>query len=106
MTAALIVFCIFNTQNVSLIWSPFHPPFELPMAFAGLILIGIAFLLGAIMVWLNGLPARMRARALARQLKVLEQELREVRQALKEQCALRPANMLSGPTCPPSPDLL
>ncbi len=106
MTAVLIVFCIFNTQNVSFIWSPFHPPLELPMAFAGLILVGIAFLLGAIMVWLNGLPARMRARALARQLKALEEELREARQALKEQRTLPPQNMLSGPACPPSPDLL
>lgn len=79
----LVSFAVLNTQDATLIWSPVHKPLVLPMAFAGLILMALAFTAAAVFVWLNGLPGRLKAARLERELQALRRALDDTQNALE-----------------------
>ncbi len=71
----LIAFVLSNPQPVSLAMWPTDVTLEAPLSIATLIIAGVFFLLGAIMVWLPGLRHRRRARAAEKRAGALAAEL-------------------------------
>ena len=72
---AVAGFAVFNRQSVSLVFSPVHPPLELPLYAVGLGLMAAGFILGSFMVWLNAAEIRRIRRRQMRQIRKLEKEL-------------------------------
>jgi uncharacterized integral membrane protein len=58
----LVAFALSNPQPVSLALWPTDVTLEAPLSIATLVIAGVFFLLGALIVWLPGLATRRRAR--------------------------------------------
>ncbi len=71
----LIAFVLSNPQPVSLAMWPTDVTLEAPLSIATLVIAGIFFLLGAVMVWLPGLGHRRRARVAEKRARALTTEL-------------------------------
>jgi putative membrane protein len=68
----LIAFALSNPQPVSLALWPTDVTLEAPLSIATLVIAGVFFLLGALIVWLPGLAHRRRARVAERRARSLE----------------------------------
>jgi uncharacterized integral membrane protein len=73
----LIAFALSNTQPVPLGLWPFDVTVEAPLSIAVLVIAGVFFFLGALIVWFGALAARSRLRAAQRQIAWLEAELKQ-----------------------------
>lgn len=71
----LIAFVLSNPQPVSLAMWPTDLTLEAPLSIATLVIAGVFFLLGAIMVWLPGLGHRRRAHVAEKRVRGLAAEL-------------------------------
>ena len=75
----LVLFALSNTAPVQLgIW-PTDYTIEVPVSIAVLVGAGIAFLLGGLLVWVNELGQRRRARRAEDNVRVLEARLDELK---------------------------
>lgn len=75
LLALVVLFALSNRQPVSLGLWPLDLTWQASLSVAVLAVGALAFLLGALMVWLSSLPYRRRARRAAEQIRRLEQEL-------------------------------
>lgn len=75
----LVVFTVMNTQDIALNFWPL--PWEMPLPAYGLIFgcLLAGFLLGLLVMWRHGAPARRRHRDLHRRFKLQTSELEELR---------------------------
>ncbi len=71
----LIAFAVSNPQPVTLALWPTDLSLEAPLSIATLVIAGVFFLLGALVVWIPSLAARARARRAERRVTKLEAEL-------------------------------
>jgi uncharacterized integral membrane protein len=79
LLAILVLFALSNTEPVRLGFWPTGLALDLPLAIAVLGGMGIAFLLGGVFVWVGELGQRRRARRAEYTVRVLEEQLRELR---------------------------
>ena len=87
----LVLFALSNTQPVRLGLWPTWYGLEAPLSAAMLIGMGVAFLLGAILVWFSELAQRRRARRAEQTVRALEEQVQELRARLSRTAALPPA---------------
>jgi uncharacterized integral membrane protein len=85
----LVLFALSNSQPVRLGLWPTDLKLEPPLSIAVLVAMGGAFLLGALMLWLEALAARRRARRAEYAQRLLEAQVQELKARL------------SGPPLPP-----
>lgn len=71
----LALFALSNMQEVQLRLWPFDLAWAAPLGVAVLIMSGFGFLVGALLAWAAGLPARRRARSVAASARRMEAEL-------------------------------
>lgn len=78
VAVVLTAFCVQNSQVIPFVYLPFYDAIEIPqyLLILGTVLFG--FILGAFVVWLNGLA---HARAQKRLIKSLEKEVRAYQKA-------------------------
>ena len=74
----LVLFALSNTQPVRVGLWPTDYAFEVPLAVAVLIGAALAFLAGALVVWLGSFPLRRRARRAEAQMRVLEARIEDL----------------------------
>jgi len=91
----LVLFALSNPQPVHLGLWPTDFEIDLPLSIAILLSMAVAFLLGALLLWLSALNAKLRARRAEHAIRMLEAQVAE----LKERLASPPA--LSGTALPP-----
>jgi len=89
----LVVFALSNTMPVRLGFWPTGLALEVPLAVAVLIGMAIAFLLGALIVWVGELGQRRRARRAEHTARLLEEQVQE----LKARLAARSTPALTPP---------
>jgi len=77
-------FAIANRSSALLVWSPIHPPLELPVFVIGLALMAMGFFLGSFMTWLNMGKVRRERRRQKKTIKLLEKELQAVNENTSE----------------------
>ncbi len=70
-----ISFAVTNRHTVSVHWSPFHNALEWPLYLVVLTLMGLGFLLGGAVVWINTIPVRRFGRQMKKRVQALEKEL-------------------------------
>ena len=75
LLALLALFALSNPQMVELRLWPFDLAWVSPLGIAVLLLCALAFLLGAVLTWTAGLPARRRAARVEEAARLLEGEL-------------------------------
>lgn len=75
IAAATILFSLANRDTVSVTFSPVHGPIDTPVFLLGLGGLAIGFLIGGIMVWLNGSASRTERRKQRKAIKALEKKL-------------------------------
>lgn len=85
LTGSIVVivtvgFAMMNRQDVSVDWSPFHEPLSLPLFAICLGIGALGFLLGALVMWLNGGHVRREKRRQRKEIKALEKELGTLRE--------------------------
>lgn len=76
-----VILCVFAAANrdpVSLVWSPLHPPAELPLYLITLILMSTGFILGSVITWLNTGKLRQTKRKQKKHIRDLEKQLEAV----------------------------
>jgi uncharacterized integral membrane protein len=71
----LVAFALSNPQPVSLALWPTDVTLEAPLSIATLVIAGVFFLLGALIVWLPGLATRRRARRAEKKARKLAAEI-------------------------------
>lgn len=81
---ALIAFAVSNRQDTTLIYSPVHDALTVPLYLITLLFLGLGFVLGAFMVWVNGGSVRKSRRHQKKQIKALEKELEGIKSAPKQ----------------------
>ncbi|MBL8637186.1 MAG: LapA family protein [Alphaproteobacteria bacterium] len=71
----LLWICFANRGEVSLVWNPLQAAENFPLAviLTGAVFFG--FLWGSLIMWINGLPARLESRARKREITRLQKEL-------------------------------
>ena len=79
VSIVVLAFSVSNLELVSVFWSPFHPPYELPLYAIILAALSLGFFWGGIMVWFSGSRARTKLRQSTKDIKRLEKDLDEVR---------------------------
>lgn len=92
----VVLFALSNTASVSLTLWPFDLAWQAPLAVAVLVIAGFFFLLGALIAWLSGLPARRRAHQLEGVVRTLERELGGLRAKAETEAEAR-RQQLPGP---------
>jgi lipopolysaccharide assembly protein A len=78
----LVIFALSNPQPVSVGFWPTGYWFETPLSAAVLAGMAIAFLLGALLVWMSELGQRRRARRAEHAALLLEEQVRELKARL------------------------
>jgi uncharacterized integral membrane protein len=73
----LVAFAISNPQPVSLALWPTDVTLEAPLSIAVLVIAGVSFWLGALIVWFPALGHRRRARVAERRAELLSAQLTE-----------------------------
>ncbi len=76
----LVLFALSNPMPVPLTLWPFDISMNVPLSLAMLCAMGVAFLLGALIVWISSLSIRRRARRAEQMVKQLEARLGETPQ--------------------------
>ena len=77
----LVIFALSNQQPVTLAMWPADVTLEVPLSIATLMIAGVFFLLGALIVWFPSLGHRHRARRAQKQVTKLETKLKAHEQA-------------------------
>lgn len=80
----LVLFALSNTAPVRLLLWPTDYALELPLAFAVLGAMAIAFLAGGAIVWLTELAQRRRARHAEHMVRLLEAQVQELKARLPQ----------------------
>jgi uncharacterized integral membrane protein len=94
----LVAFVLSNPQPVSLALWPTDVTLEAPLSIATLVIAGVFFLLGALIVWLPGLGTRMRARRAEKTARKLSAEIAARDKAAAAVVVVRPdQKRLGGP---------
>lgn len=75
----VVLFALSNRQPVELRLWPFDLVWQAPLSVAVLAAASVAFLVGAGIVWVSGLPQRSRSRAAIRRAEGLQREVDAVR---------------------------
>lgn len=88
----LAVFAFSNQQPVALGFWPTGTTAQMPLALAVLVAMAVGFLFGAVVLWLEGLRHRLRARQAEQRAAALEHELQGLRAGLAQ--AVRPGPVL------------
>jgi uncharacterized integral membrane protein len=78
----LVVFALSNAEPVRLGFWPTDYTLQAPLSVAVLVGAAVAFLLGGLLVWLNELGQRRRARRAEENVRVLEERLEELKARL------------------------
>ncbi len=78
----LVLFALSNTAPVRLALWPTDFALELPLSLAMIASAGIALLIGGVVVWLNELGQRHRARQAEQAVRLLEAQVRELKARL------------------------
>ena len=78
----LVLFALSNSQPVRLGLWPTDLSLQLPLSIAVLVAMGGAFLLGALMLWVEALAARRRARRAEYAQRLLEAQVQELKARL------------------------
>jgi uncharacterized integral membrane protein len=86
----IVLFALSNTAPVRIGLWPAEVTWEAPLAFAVLIAAGIAFLLGAVMVWIPALALRRRARRAEKTVRILQEQLDDLRARQRQSSTLAP----------------
>jgi lipopolysaccharide assembly protein A len=88
----LVVFALSNTEPVRLGFWPTGLALDVPLSVAVLVGMAVAFLLGALIVWVGELGQRRRARRAEHVARLLEEQVRELkgRLAARSNPALTP----------------
>ncbi|MBR0649057.1 DUF1049 domain-containing protein [Roseomonas terrae] len=76
--ALVVLFALSNRQAVELRLWPFDLVWQAPLSVAVLGAAALAFLIGAGIVWVSGMPQRGRARSAARRAEALQRELEAI----------------------------
>lgn len=77
--AALLWIVFANRDSISFTWNPLQETSQVPVAVIILVTAVAGFIWGALIVWLNGAPARRAYRHKKKEVTRLEKELNEVR---------------------------
>lgn len=75
VTAFCVFFAVNNQGPVVMVWSPLHDSYELPAFIMGLGGVGIGFLIGVFLGWLNLFPKKLEIYRLKKQVGKLEKQL-------------------------------
>ena len=78
----LVLFALSNTEMVRLGLWPTDYGLDVHLSLAILVAMAIAFLLGALVVWMSALAQRARARRAERTVRVLEAQIEDLRTRL------------------------
>lgn len=92
----LVLFALSNTEPVRIRLWPTDLAAEVPLSLAVLVGMGAAFLLGGLLVWLSALAQRSRARRAEAQVRILDEQMAELKARLERADANAP------PLPPPS----
>lgn len=84
----LVVFALSNTEVVALTIWPTDYHWDVPLSLAILIGMGIAFILGGLLVWFSVLSQRQRARRAERAVRLLEAQVEDLKARIERQPAL------------------
>lgn len=84
---ALLSFALANRQDVTLSFWPFDAQIVLPLSLVALGLLFLGILLGAMIGWLGGLPKRLQAYALRRELAAAQKHVTELQTKLAAHAA-------------------
>jgi uncharacterized integral membrane protein len=87
----LVLFALSNTEPVRLGLWPTDYDIELPLSLAILTAMAIAFILGALVVWMSVLAQRRRARRAERTVRLLESQVQDLKAMTPPTVALPPA---------------
>jgi putative membrane protein len=87
----LVLFALSNMEPVRLGLWPMDYGVDLPVSLAILIAMAIAFLLGALVVWMSALAQRRRAKRAERTVRLLEAQIEELRARTASSLSLPPA---------------
>jgi lipopolysaccharide assembly protein A len=93
LAGLVVLFALSNRQIVELRLWPFDWTWQAPLSIAVLIAAGVAFLIGAGIVWMSDLPLRSRGRAALRRADGLQREVEGFR--ARDRAAA--ADRLAGP---------
>lgn len=86
----LVLFALSNTELVRLGLWPTDYGVDVPLSLAILIAMAIAFLLGALVVWMSALAQRQRARRAERSVRLLEAQVEELKARTVSSLSLPP----------------
>ena len=81
VTIIVILFAIANRASVPLVWSPVHPPVQIPLCAAVLGGAVLGFLAGALFIWLEAVGLRADRRRHKKKINELERRLESVPEA-------------------------
>lgn len=79
LTAVIVLFAVFNRQDVDLVLWPFSTVVRLPVFLLALGTAGIGLVIGAFLLWIPLLRWRHRANANQRRIAELEEDLKAAR---------------------------
>lgn len=71
----VVTICLMNIDPVSFSWSPFHSNIQIPYFAPVLAALGMGFVWGGFMVWINTSPIRKQVRDQKKKIKKLEKEI-------------------------------
>lgn len=81
---ALGIFSVFNTENISILYSPLHDPVSVPVYALGFIFLIIGFIWGAFNVWVNDGKIRRERKDLRKQLAYINKEIDKAQEAERQ----------------------
>ncbi len=79
VSVIVIVFSVSNLDLVSVKWSLFHDPYDIPLYAIILTALTLGFFWGGVMVWFSGHKTRSKLRHSTKEIKRLEVDLEESR---------------------------
>lgn len=91
----LVLFALSNRQDVTLGFWPTDLAVTLPLSLAILMAMAVAFLAGALVVWVPSLGVRLRARRLAREARTLQARLASRENVAAQSPAAVPPNAVT-----------
>jgi hypothetical protein len=77
LAAGAILFALANRGDVAVVYSPVHESIIIPVFILGLGAMFAGFLIGAVIVWMNGSEIRKKYRIQSRAMKKMERGLKD-----------------------------
>lgn len=71
----VVTFCVANTGDIAVMWSPLHEPVEIPLYAVGLGALSLGFIWGVLLISLQAVRLRVQARRQRKQIDKLEKQL-------------------------------